>query len=352
MGDEYACLPPHFVADSMGGTMAESRWRVWPSAVLAFVGTLIALPGCGSPRPDLGTLTPGTYLQTTPVHYRWSTRTYLLHLPRNHHAQRAWPFILVLHGAFGTASRMERQSGFSELADREGFVVAYPNGIGLFGYLQHWNAGHCCGLAEMDRVDDVGFLRYVMHDVSNQVHIDPQRLYVVGYSNGAMLAYRFASENSESIAALGVVAGSLGSSKDQGNERCWIGPPKAAVPLIALHGRDDETVPFAGGPGLHSGRRHYMSVVESVGLWARYCRCDLAPQVDEDPFGDRCTMTWRDDRQDPGVVLHILDHWKHVWPGTSITRQLPPDHPLRRFEASQVIWDFFCSRTRPHARSE
>jgi len=76
---------------------------------------------------------------------------------------------LALHGAFGTAGTMERQSGFSELADREGFVVAYPNGIGLFGHLQHWNAGHCCGRAEMDRVDDVGFLRYVIRDVSSRV---------------------------------------------------------------------------------------------------------------------------------------------------------------------------------------
>jgi len=38
-------------------------------------------------------------------------------------------------------------TGWSDLADREGFVVLYPEGIGLLGYLQHWNAGHCCGRA-------------------------------------------------------------------------------------------------------------------------------------------------------------------------------------------------------------
>ncbi len=142
--------------------MAEARRYVRPATVLAFVGTLIVVPGCGTFRPDPGTLTPGTYLQITPIHYRWSTRTYLLHIPRSYPAQKAWPFVLVLHGAFGTAGTMARQSGFSKLADQEAFVVAYPNRIGLFGYLQHWNAGHCCGLAEMDRVDDLGFLRYVI----------------------------------------------------------------------------------------------------------------------------------------------------------------------------------------------
>ncbi len=332
--------------------MAEARRYVRPATVLALGWILIVLPGCGTSRLDPAALRPGTYLQITPVHYRWSTRTYLLHLPRNYHAQRAWPLVLVLHGAFGTAGTMEWQSGFSELADREGFVVAYPNGIGLFGSLQHWNAGHCCGWAEMDRVDDLGFLRYVIHDVSNQVPIDPQRVYVVGHSNGAMLAYRFASENSESIAGVGVVAGSLGSSKGRGSTPCAIGPPQAAVPLIAIHGRDDETVPFAGGPGRHSGPRQYLSVVESVRRWAQYCHCNFAPEVAEDLSGDGRLLTWRDDQGNPRVVLQILDHWKHAWPGTSVTRQLPPDHPLRTFEASQVIWDFFCSHTRPLSWSE
>jgi polyhydroxybutyrate depolymerase len=331
--------------------MAGLRRRLRPWAALALVWTLLVLSGCGTPRPDPQTLMPGTSVQVTPIHYRWSTRTYLLHIPPGYDEQRAWPFLLVLHGAFGTAGTMERQSGFSALADREGFVVAYPNGIGLLGHLQHWNAGHCCGLAEMDRVDDVGFLRYVLHDVASRVRLDPQRLYVVGYSNGGMLAYRFASQESDSIAAVGVVAGSLGSSKDRDGTTCWIGPPKSRVPLIAIHGRDDEAVPFAGGPGRHSGRRCYASVFDSVGLWARYCRCDLTPQVEEDLDGNLCTMTWRDDREYPWVLLYILDHWKHAWPGASVTGQLPQDHPLRMFEASQVIWEFFCGRL-PHSRSE
>jgi polyhydroxybutyrate depolymerase len=332
--------------------MAELRWSVRPAAVLAWAGMLVVLSGCGTPRPDPRTLTPGTHFQITPIHYRWSTRTYLLHVPRNYDEQKAWPFVLVLHGAFGTAGRMEKQSGFSELAEREGFVVAYPNGIGLCGHLQHWNAGHCCGLAEMERVDDVGFLRYVMQDVSSRFRIDPRRCYVVGYSNGGMLAYRFAAENSACIAGVGVVAGSIGSSKSRGAAPCCIGRPQTPVPLIAIHGRDDQTVPLAGGPGLRSGPRHYVSTVDSARLWARYCDCDLAPEVDEDAAGGRCTMTWRDDREDTWVVLHILEHCRHVWPGTSITGPLPPDPPLPTFGASQVIWDFFCNGAPRHPRSE
>ncbi len=333
--------------------MAEFRRHARRAALLVFVWMLVVPPGCGTtPRPDSQTLTPGTYFQTTPVRYHWSARTYLLHIPRNYDAQKAWPFVLVLHGAFGTASTIEGQSGFSELADREGFVVAYPNGIGWFGHVQHWNAGHCCGWAEMDRVDDVGFLRYVMQDVSSRFRIDPQRQYVVGYSNGGMLAYRFAAENSACIAGVGVVCGSIGSSKGPGSAACQTEAPRTPLPLIAIHGRDDQTVPVAGGPGLHSGRRHYVSVLDSARLWARYCRCDFPPEVGEDGPGGRCTMTWRDEGEDTWVVLHILEDWKHAWPGTPITGQLPPDHPLWMFEASQVIWDFFCSHGRQCSASE
>jgi len=50
------------------------------------------------------------------------------------------------------------KSGVSFLTDRAGFFVLYPEGMNLFGFLSHWNAGHCCGKAAADGVDDVGFL--------------------------------------------------------------------------------------------------------------------------------------------------------------------------------------------------
>jgi polyhydroxybutyrate depolymerase len=309
-------------------------------------GFLALLAGCSTPETDRGTPAPGTHLQTTPLHYRWSTRTYLLHVPPHYDEQKAWPLVLALHGAFSTASTFESYSGFSELADRAGFVVAYPNGIGLLGRLQHWNAGHCCGLAEKDHVDDVGFLRYVIRDVARKVHIDPQRIYVAGHSNGGMLAYEFASESSESIAAVCVVSGSIGSAVGKRAEPCKTGPPQTAVPLLAIHGRQDQTIPFAGGLGRRSGGRYYVAVFDSVGLWAHYCGCLPAPEICGDPHGGPSTMTWCDAWGEPRAVLHVLDHWEHAWPGTFNTGGLPQDHPLRNFQAAQVIWDFFCQHPR------
>ena len=332
--------------------MMTSRRSVLHLILLACGGALALLPGCSTSLTRRGTPAPGTHLQTTPLGYRGSTRTYLLHVPANYDEQKAWPLVLVLHGAFSTAGRFEKKSGFSELADREGFVVAYPNGIGVLGLLQHWNAGHCCGLAEKDRVDDVGFLRYVIDDVSRKVRVDPQRIYVAGHSNGAMLAYQFASENSERIAAVCVVSGSIGSARGKGVEACRTGPPKTAVPLLAIHGRQDQSVPFAGGLGLHSGGRYYVSAFDSVGLWARYCGCHPTPEVWGDPHGGPSTLTWRDAQGVTWASLYVLDHWEHAWPGTFNRQRLSPEHPLHTFEASTIIWDFFCQHPRNHSLRE
>jgi polyhydroxybutyrate depolymerase len=333
--------------------MAELRWPVRPAALLAWAGMLIVLSGCGTPRPDPRTLRPGTHFQITPIHYHWSTRTYLLHVPRNYDEQRAWPFVLVLHGAFGTAARMEKCSNFSTLADREGFVVAYPNGIGFFGFLQHWNAGHCCGLAAEDHVDDVGFLRYVMDDVSNRLHIDPQRVYVVGHSNGGMLAYQFASLECARIAAVGVVAGALGSAQGAGKPLRKVGPPQTPVPLIVIHGREDHSVPFPGGTGFRPVGRRYLSVLDSAEGWAGYCGCEPSPDVDEDACAGHRILTWRDVDGNPWVVLHILSPWGHEWPARAcLARRLPQGHPLRTFEACEIIRDFFRARSLSRSMEE
>ncbi len=313
--------------------------------VLTGVAVFLMLPGCRASLPDQAIPKPGTYYQTTPLRYRLAARTYLVHVPRDYSEERACPLILVLHGAFSTAEDIEKWSGFSDLADREGFVVAYPNGIGLFGFLQHWNAGHCCGRAKADSVDDVVFLNYVIRDISDRLRIDAGRIYVVGHSNGGMLAYCYAAQESGRVAGIGVVAGSIGSSESEREPPSRVGPPERAVPLIAVHGRDDENVPFEGGSGLRSGKQRYISVLDSVESWARYAGCERAPEVREDPEGAQRIMTWRDGEGKALAVLHILDGWGHVWPGTSFTRRLPEDHPLRPFQASRIIWDFLRTHT-------
>jgi polyhydroxybutyrate depolymerase len=163
----------------------------WPGIILVVLSLLYM--GCAVSLPQDRPVGPKTYKNTLNIRVLGARRTYLVHIPSDYNPQKQLPLVVVIHGAFDTAKGMEKFSGFSDLADKEKFIVMYPNGIGILGFFQHWNAGHCCGKAASDNVDDVGFLAAAIEDVSARLKIDAARIYMVGFSNGGMMAYRFAA---------------------------------------------------------------------------------------------------------------------------------------------------------------
>src|SRR5258706_558792 len=90
------------------------------------------------------------------VEHEGRTRTCLVHVPPQYDPTHPMPLVLFFHGGMGTAEQAAASYGWSEKADKEGFLVAYPNGTGR---LQTWNAVHGCGAAFREGVDDVGFVR-------------------------------------------------------------------------------------------------------------------------------------------------------------------------------------------------
>src|SRR6266542_5157522 len=112
-------------------------------------------------------------------------RSYRLYRPPGLSQAPTAPLVLVLHGGFGSGAQVEQAAGWDPVADRHGFVVAYPDGIG-----RSWNAGSCCGPARQQRVDDVAFLAALIDHLGTAENVDPGRVFVTGVSNGAMMAYR------------------------------------------------------------------------------------------------------------------------------------------------------------------
>jgi polyhydroxybutyrate depolymerase len=76
-------------------------------------------------------------------------RTYILHLPSRVDLSKPIPLVLAFHGGGGQGSGMVGLTGFDEVADRDGFAVAYPDGIG-----RHW-----ADFRELSDRDDVAFVR-------------------------------------------------------------------------------------------------------------------------------------------------------------------------------------------------
>jgi poly(3-hydroxybutyrate) depolymerase len=142
------------------------------------------------------------------------------------------PLVVALHGYPSTPARLATVTGLTNFAAANDFVVAYGMGVD-----QAWNAGGCCGDAQ---ADDVAYLREVVDSAASLTPIDRSRVYVVGMSNGAMMAYRAICEAPDVFAAAGVVAGALLDGVD-----C----EDTVVHVYSIHGADDTTVPLHGGVG-------------------------------------------------------------------------------------------------------
>jgi polyhydroxybutyrate depolymerase len=275
-------------------------------------------------------------------------RTYRVHVPAGYREDQPTPLVVVLHGAFSTSAEMEKHTGFSALADREGFAVVYPDGIGILGLLQHWNAGHCCGKAAADGIDDVGFVASVIEDAKSYLNIDSSRIFMVGFSNGAMLTHRFAAERPEMLAAAAPLAGAIGSRGDADAPGWQIPEPQSGVPMIMFHGREDRRIPYgetesgsdAGGPG-------YATAAASSTFWSSNNGCESHRREQSPSFAGVTVDTWSDCEQNAEVQLFTLGEWGHRWPGPYYTRQTGPQGALYEFDASEIIWAFFESRGRP-----
>ena len=273
-------------------------------------------------------------------------RSYRLHVPEGYRSEKPTPLVVVLHGAFSTAAEMERHTGFSDLADRQGFVVAYPEGIGILGFLQHWNAGHCCGKAAADGIDDVGFLARVIDDIKRTVNIDATRVYMTGFSNGAMLTHRFAAERPATLAAAAALAGAVGSRGDASAPLARLAPPRASVPVIMLHGEADRTIPYGDAtPGNGPRGREYSSASVSSRFWWSSNGCASHRRERSTVYPGVTIDSWSDCDRSAEVQLLTLHAWGHRWPGPFFTKRVHRDDALYGFDAAEIIWAFFERHT-------
>ena len=204
---------------------------------------------------------PAAYVYRITVGGR--VRDYRLHVPPAARTGRALPLVLNLHGATQNATLQELQSGMDASSDRDGYLVAYPDGTRIAKQLTRdpvagdaqygFNAGACCGDPSTNHVDDVDFLLAVISDAAARTPVDLRRVYVTGMSNGGMMAYAMAAQASTHIAAIASVAGQL--------ELATIHPTRA-VPTLEFHSVDDPIARFDGSderatarPLLGDGRR-------------------------------------------------------------------------------------------------
>lgn len=193
-----------------------------------------------TPRATTTTALPANYKAL--VTSDGLTRRYILITPTGLNSQTPVPLLIALHGFSGSAAQFMSSARFETTVPKRTMLVAYPDGLGEESSLpQSWNAGGCCSGLRPDVIDDVAFIAQLITSISKSATIDPTRIWVVGHSNGGMMAYRVACELSATVTAVAAGAGALMVPT------CV---PKRPVSMIHLHGVADATVPFAGGGDL------------------------------------------------------------------------------------------------------
>lgn len=185
-------------------------------------------------------------------------RSYVLHVPDNLGDDDV-SLILVLHGGLGNARYIEKQTNLNTIADRYGFIVAYPQGNEEGKFLlknkRTWNAGVCCGRSARENIDDVSYLNHVISDIKEQQPIDA--VYLLGHSNGAMMAYHFVCRQSKTD-----ITGVIALSGVLMLNRC---EHADGVKIWHIHGKSDQNVPYLGGVGAKSITKiHYPSVERTL----------------------------------------------------------------------------------------
>ena len=275
------------------------------------------------------------------VAWQGRQRAYVVRLPPGPRAPgERLPLVLVLHGGGGDAAIAEKTTGFTAKAQREGFIVAYPEGTGRLGdHLLTWNAGHCCGQAMRQGVDDVGFIRALIDRLVADQPVDERRIYVTGLSNGGMMAHRLGRELGDRLAAIAPVVATL-----FGDER----KPAQPVSALMINGGLDASVPPEGGrpggrfPDAWDGTPALPSAAQGR-FWAAANGCAATPETSSQGPVQRTRYRCPTGRE---VQWLLVADNPHAWPGGVPGSRLG-EPPSRSLDATDEIWTFFKAHPRP-----
>ena len=240
-------------------------------------------------------------------------RAYRVHVPPGAAPAQPRPLVLALHGGGQDPHALAGLIELNPIADREGFVVAYPAGRG-----KRWNDG-----LTANKSDDVGFLEAVVEKVAAATPIDRSRVFVTGVSDGAVMSYRFACESGGLVAAVAPVAGHLPVPVA---DNCKSAHPTA---VLAVAGTADKIIPFEGVDG------QMLSARASAAHWAQINRCGPTPKETERPRrgNDRTieSIAYQGCADGRDVVLLAIKGGGHYWPADA------------GLNAADEIWKFFAA---------
>lgn len=212
------------------------------------------------------------------------------------------PLVISMHGVNQSAEYQMNNTNWNNLADKNGFIVVFPEGEGLW-----W---------DVSGDKDITFIKNVITYMSKNYKINKNRVYATGFSLGAMMTYHLLTKSASSFAAFGPVSGVCFDNRKITASR--------HVPLIHHHGSADDVFKFGGDPGHMAGG--YPSITDYVTKWAKWNGCDMDNPKVTNIGGDTKTV-WTNKEEGVRTVYNVINgagHWHSdsTWGGINTTDEL------------------------------
>ena len=224
-------------------------------------------------------------------------RTYQIDLPNQFDPLKRYPLVIGLHGVGSTGEIVRETFALDGVTSSNPVIAVYPEGSGRErDTIQSWNAERCCSPSNdvPGYIRDVDFISIIISNMEKNYLIDLSRVWVIGYSNGGMMAYRLACEIPDQITGIAVGAGALTVGT------CT---PSRAVNVIHIHGEQDLKVPISGGGPY--------GVISSEDSLARLANANLCVNIEATPGGN--PFKWKCPTSE--VMELMLSPNDHDWGG-------------------------------------
>lgn len=239
-------------------------------------------------------------------------REYIVYVPSTYDGNSQVPVMLNFHGFGGSASDHMQDADMRPQAESDTFLLVYPQGACLDGF-SHWNASLPGGDNKSD-VDDLGFVSALLDQLASDYNIDQERIYACGYSNGGMMSYALACYESDRVAAIGSVSGTMIDLSSS----CIPSHPTA---VISLHGTSDDVLPYNGDSETNSAQ-------SAIDYWVNFNNANTSPTIESDNSIEH--YVYADGDSSVSIEHYKYNGGGHVWFTTT----------YQGSDASQLVWDY------------
>ena len=206
---------------------------------------------------------PANSAATTPS----TPRPFNVFVPTKYSPRTPVPLIIALHGFYQSGAKFEKYLNLTPIAQADDIIYVHPDGTADTHGVRFWNGTPECCDFQSPKIDDDAYIMSIIDSVSAQYAIDPNRIFVIGHSNGGFMANRLACLHADRIAAIVNMAGGSFTT----GAAC---KPAAPISVLEVWGTADET--FKGN---HILGKPIPGAVKTFNTWAVINQCSKASQV-------------------------------------------------------------------------